>query len=220
MFFRTTLLAAMALLVSASSQAFTIGNGGLDQGWACVDGSAATCFDRRDFGFGTLIGPATGTITETGVGLVTVDITLNVASALMPAEAGPNGTFGFAGVENILFTNVTYSVTGLLASDIGGGVLTGINTAVGTISGTYELLDGSLASVSGPTAFSDTAVFGALSCVSGTLCGFQVGAIGDFELDVNGTLHDFTHTFNVSIPEPTTAAMVMLGLLGIVRSRH
>ncbi len=187
----TTWLAALSLLVGVEAGAATIVGGGIDDGGACPS-SAGTCSDNYDF---NVVGTSsvTGTITEGG-GSVTINVTL--PSMTMPGSAGP--------VTEVVFTNVTYSYSG---STIGG---------FGSVSGTYSQTGGT-----GDTAFNlaNSVLFSSYTEGCDLLCGFTVGRSG-FTLSVNSTNHDFVHTFNVVIPEPSTALLLGGGLAALAARRR
>ena len=92
-------------------------------------------------------------------------------------------------VETIVFTGVTVSISGWSAFNTGATIVN-LGGGTGTVSGTYEQLDVSSMTVVGPTPFTDTSVsFGNLVCPSTGigLCGFQIGATGNWVLPVEAT---------------------------------
>jgi hypothetical protein len=219
------MLCLLAFGFAVPAAALPIVAGGLDAGFACASVNGATCQASRDFAITGLIGPATGsiTITDAGSPLVSIAISLTMPLAVMPAGA-VSGSGGFNGVDNIRFTNVTYSVTAS-GMNLGGGFIVG-NPTVGSVSGSYEQLDDLLQTVVASAAFPGqplAAQFSNIICnLSGGLgssggCGFQVGTASSFQLPVGdpSASHNFVHVFNVSIPEPATGALLAAGLLGL-----
>jgi hypothetical protein len=214
-------LGCVGLGVAPAVWATTVTGLGLDDGWACPAGSA-TCSDNSDF----VVVPAsaTGTITLTPTGATTwsVDITLTVSNLTMPNTGGP-----IDGVDSLLFTSTTYTVIGWSAMDFGDGNATGLGAVTGQVAGSYEQLDGSSTTVVGPTPIDQSVLFSNLVCdPNGGVgqCGFQVGFFDDFVLPIGvtggGTNYEINHTFNVLIPEPSTAALLLFGLLSFSLRRR
>jgi len=196
-------------------------SGGIDDGQACQS-TASSCFAERTFDV-VPTADATGTVEVFGAGLFyTFDIHLAVASLTMEDAAG-----AFDGVDEIVFTNLTFDVTGWSAADFGGvGFATGMASPTGIVTGTYEQFSGG-SSVVGPQNFVQPVQFTSLGCVTdGTgICGFSIGFGGpSLVLGVgttgSGTDHEFEWTFNVAIPEPSTAALLSLGLVGLASVRR
>ncbi|MBW2267801.1 MAG: PEP-CTERM sorting domain-containing protein [Deltaproteobacteria bacterium] len=201
----------LALFVAgpATAAVFTFDDpDGLDDGLACATSESTCDLLTKDFSIGTF-GAASGTIAVVGT---SASIAITVPSVTFVGS--------YDGVEEVVFTDVSYSVSGWFTMDF-GGTLTGLGSPTGTVSGTYEQFDAGSISVSGPTAFSESVSFSNLLCTNTApsgVCGFSVGTLRDFQLDVGAVTpasHDFTHTFNLAAPEPGTAVLVGLGLLGL-----
>lgn len=213
----TALAATWALIATpaahAGSTVYTLAAlPGLDAGNACPTGMICS---PAPFNFGGSQNAVSGTLTIHDDINDTVDIALTVASASMvddPLSSVPTG-----GVDEIAFTSTTYTVTGIPIL-ISGNQIFGMGDASGSVSGTYEQLFGG-GTVGGPSGFGATADFGIFQCL-GASCGFTVGHTKDFALSVGGTSFDFVHTFNVVIPEPNTAALLALGLVGLASARR
>jgi hypothetical protein len=213
-------LTSIALLcgsaVAATTTHYIVANGlGLDDGYACLSSAGpGLCSASQTFDVASTFG-ITGSFTfDDGAGTIDVDITL--ATASMP------GTHD--GVDEIVFTNVNYTVAGMSAFSPGAGQLFGVSATAGSITGFYEQKSGG-ANVVGPDAIDPmSSIFSAFSCsgLGGVgLCGLTVGAGSrDFNLDVgttgSGDPSDFVHTFNFNVvPEPTTGALFGLGILAL-----
>jgi hypothetical protein len=191
------------------AQASPVVGQGLADSDACLSGTS--CITAATFS----LDPPTPTKTTTGsidfVGSTAV-ISLFVPAYTMTGSSGS--------VTALDFTDVSYSATvSITTTDFGGGILSIVQAAgfaTGSVSGTY-------AQTGGPAAagFSDSTVsFSGLNCllISGVgQCGLSVGSFSaaDFALDVDTVDHDVVQVFNVIVPEPGTAALVALGLLGL-----
>jgi len=208
------LVAVLAFGVSAG--AASIVGGGLAQSIACADG-ASPCSTAANF----TLDPPTPTKLTTGsitFGPTTATITLTVPSYSMTGSSGS--------VTDLDFTNVTYSATvGITVFDLGGGILQidqTVGLATGTVSGTYDEVGGTASR----SLFDDTVSFSNLSCflIDGVgQCGLDVGSLAqsaDLALDVDGVGHDMVQTFNVIVPEPSTIALLGLGLLALAARRR
>ncbi len=66
-------------------------------------------------------------------------------------------------------------------------------------------------------AVTDSLLSGQCSVNANITCGITFGALNDFSFDVNGQTRWFTHTVNVTavVPEPATAALFGVGLVGL-----
>jgi hypothetical protein len=68
----------------------------------------------------------------------------------------------------------------------------------------------------GPFSASDSLLSGSCTDISGTVyCGITFSALNDFNFPVNGQTRHFTHTVNVTAPEPSTALLIGGGLVGL-----
>ncbi len=199
-----------------AASASPIVDGGLTASIACPDG-ANPCSTSANF---SLDPPTPAKLTT---GSITFTPTTATISFLVPSYSmtGSSGS-----VTDIDFTNVSYSATvGISVIDFGGGMIQvnqDLGFATGSVSGTYDQIGGP---GSGP--FSDLSVsFANLSCflIDGVgTCGVDVGSFAqnaDFSLDVDGVDHDVVQSFNVVVPEPSTLALLGLGMLALAGRRR
>lgn len=220
---------ALALTpVGASALSFSLnGQSGLDRGQICTAGGAQcseggsnVTFDLDPPAEPDAFFPAVGTI-DLDLLNNTMDIALSVASSRFVATPADNG------VSTIVFTNTSYTITGLPITISAGSIslnLAAPNTSRdGTVAGTYTQLDALNSVVVGAQGFSTTArISNQFSCqLSGgnTLltCGITFGP-GQTSLSVNGVGRVFRHGFDftMAVPEPGATALLGLGVLGVL----
>ena len=146
----------------------------------------------------------TGTVDRSGL---TLTFSIDLASATLSAISGNDG-----GVTSVDFT-LNYSGAVTLV-DEGSGQFS-VTDQTGTLNGslfangpdTSTLITNVLANVTG---ICDEEPGGALTC------GLTFGAGSGFPVDVNGNVRYFRHTIDITaIPEPGTAMLLGLGLLGL-----
>lgn len=228
---RSTRFALVAALASAgvlaagaaSAVSSPVVSGGLAESFACPP--TLLCESSADFSLDPPlpIKPVSGTIVfdPTQAGATSVDITLSDLDFTMTGLSGS--------VERIDFTNVTLSVLDMPVTS-GPGIASDIeidgSVVNGSISGSYEQLDGGGGVVVASKPFSDAFVsidnfVCALDSDGVGTCGFDLGISARFSLDVDGANHFVVQTYNVVVPEPATGTLLALGMMGlaIVRRR-
>jgi hypothetical protein len=193
--------AFLALTLAAGpAHALSVSLASLGGGQGCTD---AACTDPT-LTWTLSSGNGSGTLDLTGT---TLTFSITLPGAAFTAIGGNDN-----GVTQLDFTNVTYAGSANL-TDYGGGFFA-IDSGSASVSGTQT-----------PTGAGAAGAFSALdallagSCIdvgAGTLdCGIIFGADNDFDFAVNGETRYFTHTLNVTAPEPTTALLLGLGLVGL-----
>jgi hypothetical protein len=148
---------------------------------------------------------------DTGALTLTFSITLS-SSTFLPSS-GPNDN----GVTQLDFTNVTYSGTATVMG-LGGG-LYWITGGTASVAGTQTP---SGAGSAGAFSASDSLLSGSCTDSAGSVsCGIIFSTENDFNFLVNGETRHFTHTLNVSAPEPLTGLLLGCGLAVVgLASRH
>ncbi len=183
----------VAALLAGPALALSVGGPGLDAGFGCPSGSG-TCAASQTFSLDA-IAAATGSIDFDGS---TLDISLTVAQSDFSGSGGA-----------VTFTNTTYVATGVTGM-VGGNTVTLV-----PFTGSVDV-DGTLDGV----GFNDLAPIttGACTLVGGELstCGITFGQTG-FTLTADGAPTDFVHTFNLTLPEPGTAMLMALAVVGLGR---
>lgn len=186
---KVVMAASLWALSTTGAWALSITSGGLtatNANYGCPTGSPL-CQSNADY---TLSAPANAT------GSIELNLAGTIATVNMFVSSV---TFAPTGAGSpITFTGVTY--TGTVNVFSVGDVISSLGPGTSTVSGT---VNGNPFSVSPQLAI--------LNCAGG-LCGVTFGKTGF----TNVESHDWVHTFNVGVPEPASALLVLLGVAGLV----
>ena len=214
-------IVALAAL-PAQSRATAITDGGVEAGFGCTNGfQCGNGSEKFVYDAPTPFAPATGV-----VDLDTVGLLLNFSFTVETASFAAIGDVPYNGIDQIVFSNMTYTGTNLGLTDLGSGVYK-IGGSV-SVTGNYtQLLDDNV--VVGSQGLLETAnvVSGQCFTAGGPLvCHADLGPGGPFRLGIGltptpATDLRFQHTFNaIAAPEPTTALLAGAGLIALAIARR
>jgi hypothetical protein len=194
-------LGLFSVFVAGSAQALPVTSASAGNALGCLDQACTS----QTLSWASNAGGGTGTLDLVGNNL-TFSITL-ASTTLTPIGGGSDN-----GVTQLVFSNTTYTGSATVMH-LGGGfyqILSGTSTIGGT-----QAPSG--AGVAGPFAAADALLSGTGTVIGPSVgCGIVFGAANDFNFDVNGQTRYFTHTVNVTaVPEPATAALFAIGLIGL-----
>jgi hypothetical protein len=196
------LVCGVLLLGAGSAQALSVTAANLGGGVGCAD---AACTDPR-LGLSSSAS-GTGTLTLGG-GSLTFNIVLPLSTFL---PGGPDDN----GVTQLDFVTVTYSGTATVSTV---GTKSTITDGSASISGTQTPTG---AGTSGPFFVADSLLAGMCNATGGNItCGFIFQPSNDFNFVINGQTRWFTHTMNLTVPEPSTGVLLGAGLIILALCRQ
>jgi hypothetical protein len=212
---------------SAVPVVYSITSGGLDGAHICAN--ATNCTGTQEFLYAPPAAPpaydaATGTITlDSAAGTVAFNLGVSSATFLAVLDVPDNG------VDEIEFSSLAYTLTltGATFTPDGFGntvISWAAQTPAGTtVAGSYQQFLNA-ATVNGPDPFAVTARASAgvctLTAANYLTCGLILGPGGPFTLNVgpdgSPVARRAVHSLNVvSVPEPGTALLLVLGIAGV-----
>lgn len=196
----------LALATGASALSIDSSNSGVDQGAVCSDTLCITPLYNL-----AASAPVSGSLDITGT---TLNFNIQLANASFNPVGGSDG-----GITALSLSNLTYS--GSIAVSPSGSTFTVNGGQVGSVSGTATPTGAGSAA---PIAASLVLVTGVCSGTPGSSlqCGLIFGPAVDFKATVNGNVRYFRTTVDAFtvVPEPGTALLLGLGLVGLSTGRR